>query len=399
MVITVWCCACPTDGVNCQLAAMPAMVEFPDTTVPGQAVSGQPVVVNPGLNFAALVEELCGAQMPVPQVPAPQGPVPQPDQFTLKQTMPVPGEQEPALPVAPNLSRKPDTPVLKPLPAENPQQPVAFAVVVPQIVIPEPLRLRIAPRPEHETAAVRVVPQEAAPVELPTAALLPNPAVQLKLRELASKEAPEFLNAAAPQAIDAAIIPTPQLKPEASIRASVEAAETPKRKQTLDSGIEIKPVEAVASPATVHIMPQHHPQLQHSAGKQEVPVAQQPARAEAEVAEQPKSGAPLRTVSIDFSPDGAQDVRLRLSERAGDVHVSLHSADGALSGSIHAGVGDLVQSLAAAGYDAQAWTPDDGREQQRQRRFYEYDQSTNSRNRSGDTGDYASIEQEQSARG
>ncbi len=374
---------------------MPAMVGFPDTAVPGQAISGQPVVVNPGLNFAALVEELFGAQLPVPQVPAPQVP----DQITLKPTIPVPEGQKPALPVAPNLPRKADAPVLKPLRAEHPQQPVAFAVVVPQVVIPEPLRLHIAPRQEHEAAAVRVVPQEPAPVEPPTAALLPNPAVQLKLREQTSKETPESFNAAAPAIADAATTPGPQLKPEAGIRASVEVPETPKRKQTVDSAIEMKPVEAAASPANVHIMPQHHPQTQHPVGKPEVPVAQQPAGAEAEAAEQPKSGAPLRTVSIDFSADGAQDVRLRLSERAGDVHVSLHSADGVLSGSLHAGVGDLVQSLAAAGYDAQAWTPDDGREQQRQRRFYEYDQSTNSRNRSGDTGDYASIEQEQSARG
>jgi hypothetical protein len=82
--------------------------------------------------------------------------------------------------------------------------------------------------------------------------------------------------------------------------------------------------------------------------------------------EQSKQAAqPLRSISIEFSPDGAEDVRLRLAERAGDVHISLHSADPALAGRLSDGVHDLVGTLANAGYDAQAWTPDQGRQNQR----------------------------------
>jgi hypothetical protein len=83
--------------------------------------------------------------------------------------------------------------------------------------------------------------------------------------------------------------------------------------------------------------------------------------------DQPKQQAQqLRSISIDFTPDGAQDVRLRLAERAGDVHISLHSTNPELTGRLSDGVHDLVGSLANAGYDARAWMPNQGRQNQRQ---------------------------------
>jgi hypothetical protein len=90
-----------------------------------------------------------------------------------------------------------------------------------------------------------------------------------------------------------------------------------------------------------------------------------PAQAEEPTSPEPKT-QPLRSVSIEFTPDGTQDVRLRLSEHAGDVHISLHTSDPSLSGRLNDGVKDLVDSLTTAGYDAQAWTPDQGRQNQRQ---------------------------------
>ena len=71
-------------------------------------------------------------------------------------------------------------------------------------------------------------------------------------------------------------------------------------------------------------------------------------------------------MSLEFTPDGAHDVHVRLSERAGDVHISLHSSDQALAGRVREGVGDLVGSLSTAGYDAEAWSPDRGGGNQRQ---------------------------------
>ena len=82
--------------------------------------------------------------------------------------------------------------------------------------------------------------------------------------------------------------------------------------------------------------------------------------------ERAESTQPLRSLALEFTPDGANDVKLRLSEHAGEVHVSVHSADPALSGRLHDGINDLVGSLSSAGYDAEAWTPSQGRQQQQQ---------------------------------
>jgi hypothetical protein len=79
-----------------------------------------------------------------------------------------------------------------------------------------------------------------------------------------------------------------------------------------------------------------------------------------------KTPPPLRSLALEFAPDGAGDIRVRLSERAGDVHISLHGTDSLLAGRVREGVGDLVGSLSKAGYEAEAWTPGEGRQNQRQ---------------------------------
>jgi hypothetical protein len=94
------------------------------------------------------------------------------------------------------------------------------------------------------------------------------------------------------------------------------------------------------------------------------PASPQPAReakAPAEPALPPEAPQQqIKSVSLEFTPDGAGDVRLRVTERAGEVHISLHSTDASLSGKLHEGVHDLVGSLSTAGYDAEAWTPGQG---------------------------------------
>ena len=73
----------------------------------------------------------------------------------------------------------------------------------------------------------------------------------------------------------------------------------------------------------------------------------------------------MRSLSLEFTPDGSHDIKLRLSERGGDVHISVHGTDVSLTGRLREGVCDLVGTLSRAGYDAQAWTPDQGRQNQR----------------------------------
>jgi hypothetical protein len=81
--------------------------------------------------------------------------------------------------------------------------------------------------------------------------------------------------------------------------------------------------------------------------------------------ESAKAQTPLRSLALEFTPDGAQDVRVRLSERAGEVHISLHTNDSSLTEKISEGVHELAGSLASAGYDAHAWTPDPNAQRQR----------------------------------
>jgi len=106
---------------------------------------------------------------------------------------------------------------------------------------------------------------------------------------------------------------------------------------------------------------------QQATPRAEVKDTPAPSHAQELLPERPETPQPLRNVSLEFTPDGASDVRLRVSERSGEVHISLHSSDPSLSGRLHEGIHDLVGSLSSAGYDAEAWTSDQGRQNQRQR--------------------------------
>jgi hypothetical protein len=99
--------------------------------------------------------------------------------------------------------------------------------------------------------------------------------------------------------------------------------------------------------------------------KPEPQAASAPPREEP-VADQTKTQPPIRSLALEFTPDGAADIKVRLSERSGDVHISLHGTDPSLAGRVREEVSDLVGSLAKAGYDAEAWTPGEGRQGQRQ---------------------------------
>lgn len=81
--------------------------------------------------------------------------------------------------------------------------------------------------------------------------------------------------------------------------------------------------------------------------------------------EKPLNTQPMKSLSLDFTPDGTRDVRLHISQSNGDVRVSLHSSDPGLTGKLREGVQDLTGGLADAGYQAEAWSHhDDGRRKQ-----------------------------------
>ena len=108
----------------------------------------------------------------------------------------------------------------------------------------------------------------------------------------------------------------------------------------------------------------------------------------------PKTQQPLRSMALEFAPDGAADVKVRLSERGGDVHISLHGTDPALAGRVREGVGDLVGSLSKAGYGAEAWTP--SRDRQSQGREQDQRQTTRHSNGNDNAEEFSGILQQPS---
>jgi hypothetical protein len=176
-------------------------------------------------------------------------------------------------------------------------------------------------------------------------------------------------------------------KPRESISANAKAAagerepephtehETVKVAPHIETVSRTPEAETPLTPAAAHIQSEPPPVPVEHRGVAEPPRQSAPERpapvASAHLANEPEpakadTNQPLRTLSLEFAPDGASDVRLRLSEHAGEVHISLHSSDPSLSGRLHEGIHDLVGSLSTAGYDAEAWTPSQGRQQQRQ---------------------------------
>ncbi len=126
------------------------------------------------------------------------------------------------------------------------------------------------------------------------------------------------------------------------------------------------PVQAVTFPQAAAAIPV--PQVEAASPKPPAPLPDLPAKApaltEPLVPEKITAPAPMKSLSLEFTPDGARDVRIHISQNAGDVHVSLHSSDPNLAGKLRDGVQDLTGGLANAGYQAEEWTQHD---QQRQR--------------------------------
>jgi hypothetical protein len=136
------------------------------------------------------------------------------------------------------------------------------------------------------------------------------------------------------------------VRPEPLLRVAPEAAITP-----------IPAVAAPVAPPAAAVAPEHR-----SAVSTLPPANLKEASPAAPAEPAPHEPPPrqIKSVSLEFAPDGAGDVRLRVTERAGEVHISLHSADPSLSGKLHEGVQDLVGSLSQAGYEAEAWTRGQG---------------------------------------
>ena len=97
------------------------------------------------------------------------------------------------------------------------------------------------------------------------------------------------------------------------------------------------------------------------------------------VAPEKSAAPPVKSVALEFTPDGIRDVKVRLSERGGEVHVSVHSTDPTVTRSLRAGVTDLASVLEHAGYDAKAWAGDRQQQGNPQQQDQQTPQRRNSR--------------------
>jgi len=91
------------------------------------------------------------------------------------------------------------------------------------------------------------------------------------------------------------------------------------------------------------------------------------------------AAASVKTVALELTPDGAHGVRVRLSERGSDVHITLHSSDPATAKSLRESAPELASVLSRSGYDAHTWTAGkqhQGNSQQQQTSQRRRDKST-----------------------
>ena len=237
-------------------------------------------------------------------------------------------------------------------PAKSNEIPVPPAIAIATPVLPLPLPPVSTRTPASNAPSpqpVEAPPQESSSSPVLTAA----PALEVRIRATEQPKddsVPVTQAQAAPQQQPQAEIPVPGKTVSSPIPA---AAPPPLQPQ----------VQPQSNPVAAAVQSQAAPVLAPAASRMDRP-ASQPAQYYEAAAEppSPSRSQPLRSVSLEFTPDGAADVRLRLSERAGDVHIELHSTDAALTGRLSEGVHDLAASLVNAGYDAQAWTPGQDRE-------------------------------------
>jgi hypothetical protein len=88
----------------------------------------------------------------------------------------------------------------------------------------------------------------------------------------------------------------------------------------------------------------------------DVEPARPPVAAPPEPTLQPKT-EPLRDLAIRLSPDGSGQVDLKIQERAGEVHVAVHSASPELTSDLRQHIGDLVTNLDRSGFRTETYKP------------------------------------------
>lgn len=382
--------------MNCQIASVsPGTLAGVAVPVKAVAVPLQTVTHETQSAFGDLVRQLIGEPVPVratPAVAAKAAPYVQEAKSTTSAPAGAPMSTD-AVDVAPAITVAMSTPIEVPLVPDTPAEPArtsaraATQIPVPLIEAAVPVPAKIAEA--LATPGLSGPPRAARKAEAAKSAEAPVPFVSVALPDIVSLRLPKAEAANTPTRSAPAPVAAPADEPAATVSAPA-AVEVEIHTQDSEQAQTAQPVAIAAKAGPAFALPLEMPVAAmplatvQPAPATAIPIATplqaQTAPAPSKPAPQPSGilaqadeptapetkAQPLRSVSIEFAPDGAQDVRLRLSEHAGDVHISLHTADPSLSGRLNDGVKDLVDSLTTAGYDAQAWTPDQGRQNQRQ---------------------------------
>jgi len=94
------------------------------------------------------------------------------------------------------------------------------------------------------------------------------------------------------------------------------------------------------------------------------PKAEKPAESEAPQLMEPQSEErtteSVRDISLRLTDKDQGSVQVRLSERAGELHVSVRTPDAGLTRGLRDGLSDLVGRLETSGYRAETWQPAGG---------------------------------------
>ena len=72
-----------------------------------------------------------------------------------------------------------------------------------------------------------------------------------------------------------------------------------------------------------------------------------------------RAGETVRDISLKLTNQDQASVQVRLSERAGELHVSVRTPDAGLTRGLREGLSDLVGRLEQSGYRAETWRPAD----------------------------------------
>jgi hypothetical protein len=223
---------------------------------------------------------------------------------------------------------------------------------------------------------IRVEPSEPAPVSPTRDQKQPVPASEKptpgSTREISAKpgDTPEAMQPEdAPPAVAATKAPPQkhpsqeqhQREPQRSAERATEASQFATSSPAPAGRTDNQPSQAVRVPSMRESAQGPAPEAQPTAALHHEPIAPEPQLKPA-----------LRTMSFELGQEGGSEVKLRLSERSGEVHVSLHSADASLNHQLRERIHDLTSVLSNAGYETESreggqWTGQE-REQRREQR-------------------------------